>query len=129
MGTAKHIQEYLKDNKQSGVSNKLSGDSKLPNMDEQPRVSNKLSGDTKLPNMDEQPGVSNKLSGDSKLSNTTKPNIQTSSKTGKILVDSTLDAQLEYKDSMGTMPAKKRIIPKVKYIGNLYKGNTIANNI
>lgn len=56
LGTAKHIQEYLKDNKQSGVSNKLSGDTKLPN-------------------------------------------------------------------------TKKQIIPKVKYIGNLYKGNTIANNI
>ena len=110
MGTAKHIQEYLKDNKQSGVSNKLSGDAKLPNTTKQSGVSNELSGDAKLPN-------------------TTKPDIQTPFKTGKILVDSTLDAQLEYKDSIGTMSVKKRIIPKVKYIGNLYKGNTIANNI
>jgi hypothetical protein len=30
---------------------------------------------------------------------------------------------------IGTVPAKKRIIPKVKYIGNLYEGNTIADNL
>lgn len=31
--------------------------------------------------------------------------------------------------NIGRIPAKKRIIPKVKYIGNLYEGNTIADNL
>ena len=31
--------------------------------------------------------------------------------------------------NIGNIATKKRILPKVKYIGNLYEGNTIANNI
>ena len=32
-------------------------------------------------------------------------------------------------ENMGTLATKKRIVPKVKYIGNLHEGNTIANNL
>lgn len=48
---------------------------------------------------------------------------------GQIMQDDTLDAQLQMKPVMGSMWRKKIIKPKVKYIGNLYEGNTIANNI
>ena len=51
------------------------------------------------------------------------------SQIGRILQDNTLDAQLVMKDQIGTVATKKRIVPKVKYIGNLYKGNTIADNL
>ena len=71
LGAVGHIKDYLNDNKQTGLSSKLNGDSKL----------------FKEPTKTESPS------------------------------------------EIGNISTKKLIKPKVRYIGNLYKGNTIADNL
>lgn len=39
------------------------------------------------------------------------------------------DSHYKNMSDMGNIAAKKRILPKVKTMGNMYEGNTIANNI
>ena len=45
------------------------------------------------------------------------------------LNEGTPQSHFSISNNNGTLATKKRIIPKVKYIGNLYEGNTIANNL